>query len=520
MKRIITTLLFMLTLSTLMAAEKPRLVVQIVVSSMRAGDLERYAENYGEGGLKRLLAEGLHYTEAGYDFRQTLTPTTLTTLSTGAQPSMHGVVGDSWYDYTTKLPVQLTDGIHGEGGYNLLASTLAETLIRQNPHSKAISLAMDAQSAITLGGRSGHIYWIDPQLAEWTTSYYYTREPLAWVAPLNREGHNIGYLLPSWKQLLDPTAYRNTRYSDIRIVLDAKRGTFKTGEKRITPRSYIERLRYTPGGNSAVLGFAKEAVTRLELGKDNEPDLLNICLDASRYLHEIYGPESVEVEDMYYRLDRDLSDLMTFLDTTVGKGKAIVVLTSDHGTSASYDLAKEAQERFRVMQFRVIANGFLNARYGTGSWILGYRNGSLYLDHDLIYERNLDLATVQNELCIFAMQFSGVSHALSGSALRSTYFGDGYGRRMQNSYYPRRSGDVELNLLPGVIEEREGVRSLAGSMYGYDSRVPLIIHGTTETPQRIDRTIDLTALAPTLARLMGIGDPEAAEGKPLTELID
>ena len=518
MKRILTILL--LTLATSAAAETPRLVVQIVVSSMRAGDLERYAANYTEGGLNRLLSGGIHYTEATYDFRQTLTPTTLTTLSTGAQPSMHGVVGDSWYDYTTKLPVQLTDGIRGEGGYNLIASTLAETLLRQSPESRAITLAMEAQSAITLGGRTGHIYWIDPQLAEWTTSYYYTHTPLPWVASLNREGQNIGYLLPSWKQLLDPKSYRNTRYSDIRIVVDPKRGTTKTGETRITPRSYIERLRYTPGGNSAVLGFAKQAISRLELGRDEHPDLLNICLDASRHLHEIYGPESVEVEDMYYRLDRDWAELFSYLDTEIGADKVVVVLTSDHGTSASYDLAGEDHERFRVMQFRVIANGFLNARYGIGSWVLGYRNGSLYLDHDLIYERNLDLASVQNELSTFALQFSGVSHALSGSALRSTYFGDGYARRMQNSYYPRRSGDVELNLLPGVIEEREGIRSLSGSMYGYDSRVPLIIYGSQFSAQRIDRTIDLTALAPTLARLMGISDPEAAEGKPLTEIID
>ncbi|MFQ8595217.1 MAG: hypothetical protein ACLSAM_04945 [Alistipes onderdonkii] len=37
------------------AAARPRLVVNIVVGSMRAEDLGRYAGNYGEGGLRRLL---------------------------------------------------------------------------------------------------------------------------------------------------------------------------------------------------------------------------------------------------------------------------------------------------------------------------------------------------------------------------------------------------------------------------------------------------------------------------------
>lgn len=500
-------------------AEQPRLVVQIVVGSMRAGDIERYAENYVEGGFKRLMNEGITYQNARYDFARTTTPVTLATLATGAQPSMHGIVGESWYDYTTNLPVGVTDGTRGEGGYHLIASTLAEELRRQYPSARTLSVAMEPAAAIMLGGRTGDIYWIDPQLCEWTTSFYYTAEPQPWVAQLNREGINIGHLLASWKQLNAPATYRNTRYSDIRIVVDPKRGTTKTGERRLSPRSYYERLRYTPAGNSAVIDFAKQAILRHELGKDEVPDLVNIYLDASRHLHENYGPESIEVEDMYYRLDRDLNALIDFLDTTVGKGKSVVVLTSDHGTSASYDLGEKPADRFNVMQFRVIANGFLNMRYGTGSWVLGFRDGALYLDHQLIYERNLNLEDVQEELATFAMQFSGVSHALAATALRSSYFGDGYARRIQNSFYPRRSGDIILNLQPGLIEEREGIRSLSGSMYGYDARVPLILYGVGNTPRHISRSVDMTAVAPTLAQLLGIAAPEASEGEPLEEIF-
>lgn len=510
----------MLLLATATMAETPRLVVQLVVGSMRAGDIERYADNYTEGGFKRLINEGIAYGDARYDFARTTTPVTLATLSTGAQPSMHGIVGESWYDYTTNLPVAVTDGTRGEGGYNLIASTLAETLRRQYPAARTLSLAMEPSSAILLGGREGDIYWIDPQLCEWTTSFYYTSQPHAWVAALNREGINIGHLLASWKQFNAPERYHNTRYSDIRIVVDPKRGTTKTGEKRLSPRTYFERLRYTPAGNSAVLDFAKQAILRHNMGRDETPDLVNIYLDASRHIHENYGPESVEVEDMYYRLDRDLSELLAFFDKEFGKDRVVVVLTSDHGTSASYDLGEKPADRFNVMQFRVIANGFLNMRYGTGSWVQGYRDGALYLDHKLIYERNLTLSDVQEELATFAMQFSGVSHALSATALRSSYFGDGYARRLQNSFYPRRSGDVILNLQPGWIEEREGIRSLAGSMYGYDCKVPLILYGTGRTATRVDRQVDMTDVAPTLAHLLGITSPEASEGRTLSEFIE
>ena len=85
-------------------------------------------------------------------------------------------------------------------------------------------------------------------------------------------------------------------------------------------------------GNTAVLGFAKQAIAQFKLGDDATPDLLNICLDTPRRISEAYGPESVEVEDMYYRLDRDLADFLTFVFAQVRNGEVLVVFTSDHGT--------------------------------------------------------------------------------------------------------------------------------------------------------------------------------------------
>ena len=98
-KRIILLLLAAAALTT--AAAQPRLIVQLVVGSMRAGDLERYAANFGDGGLKRLTEGGTHYTDARYDCMQTTTPVSLATLATGAMPSMHGVIGPTWRDYTS-----------------------------------------------------------------------------------------------------------------------------------------------------------------------------------------------------------------------------------------------------------------------------------------------------------------------------------------------------------------------------------------------------------------------------------
>ena len=213
------------------------------------------------------------------------------------------------------------------------------------------------------------------------------------------------------------------------------------------------------------------------------------------------------------------SDLYTILKLLSERGHTVVI-TSDHGTSPSFDTGHEESDRFNTRQFEVIVNGFLNVRYGMGDWVLEYEDKCVYLNHNLIYERGLDLAEVQNEVAIFAMQFRGVSHALSATAMRTSYFGSGYARKMQNSFYPRRSGDVILNLMPGWIEEQERCWSSSGSMYGYDTQVPLVFYGVGVGPQRIKRRVDMTAVAPTVARMLEITEPAASEGEVLPEIID
>ena len=90
-------------------AARPRLVVNIVVSSMRADDLDRYAANFSNGGFRRLTEGGAVFTDASYDYMQTTTPVSLATISTGAMPSTHGVVADRWFDYVGNKSVSLID---------------------------------------------------------------------------------------------------------------------------------------------------------------------------------------------------------------------------------------------------------------------------------------------------------------------------------------------------------------------------------------------------------------------------
>ncbi len=416
--------------------------------------------------------------------------------------------------------MELIAGRNGAGPYNLIAPTLSEALLQHEPGSKAVTVAAEATSAIVLGGRGGEVFWLDSARCGWTTSPYYAADVPEWVARSNRERYNLSYIAPEWRTLYEKGRYVNSRNWDVILTGKNKKEKDETGSGRLKLTTDFDRMLYTPAGNTAVFGFAKQAIAQFKLGTDGTPDLLNICLDSSRRISEAYGPESVEAEDMYYRLDRDLADFLTFVFAQVKNGEVLVVFTSDHGTSPSYDAGREEADRFNARQFEVIVNGFLNVRYGMGNWVLEYEDKCLYLNHNLIYERGLNLADVQNEVAIFAMQFRGVSHALSATAMRTSYFGSGYARKMQNSFYPRRSGDVIMNLMPGWIEENDRCASSSGSMYGYDTQVPLVFYGFGAGPLRVKRRVDMTAVAPTVARVLEITEPAASEGEVLPEIID
>ena len=528
----ITTIMTSLAANEASAAERPRLLVNIVVSGMRADDLVRYNKNFSNGGFNRLINNGAYYTNASYDYMQTTTPVSLATLATGAMPSTHGVVADSWFDYVGNKRVSLIDdskekSVNYSGdavGYSprqLVAETISDAMIQNDSTSKVATIAIEPLSAIVTAGHSGEVYWMETLQTDWTTSSYYTQELPAWITQYNQTEKNLDFLTKRWNALLEYDNYLNSRVACIEGLKSKQNKRIDHIEEDAAAINKIfsdeyEQMCYTPTGNSALLAFAKQMVASNKMGSDDVPDILNIVLDTPRKISGRFGPESVEYEDMIYRLDRSLEDFISFVVAQVTDPQQIVItLTSDHGTSPSFDIESNHVERFNVRQAEVITNAFIGAQHGNGEWVLGYIDRAFYLNHDLIIEKGLSLKDMQHDVATFMMQLRGVSHAVAAEAMRNTYFGSGYGRKIQNGFYPRRSGDVIINLMPEWIEEEENVRSSSGSMYLYDREVPLIIFGGGVTKGRYNEKVDMTSLATTEARILGISSPSAAEGEIL-----
>ncbi len=508
---------------------KPRLVVNIVVSGMRSVDVERYQNNLGLGGMRLFYEEGLRYDNCSYSYKQTTTPTSLATIATGSQPSTHGVVGLSWYDYVTNEKVDLiadSDAKNleyplAEGGYsalNLFVPTLSEALKVDSPQSQAVSVALDPVSAIILSGAAGAPFWFDAATCNWASSNAFMEELPQWAVAHNRSEGDISLTANKWIMTLHSDLYTNARYRTEKggYILGNSVNIGKKDDRKQRYAKYYNHICSSPIGNDIVASFAKLTVASLKLGSDESVDLLNVCFDASRNIMERYGPESIEAEDMYYKLDRCISDLVRFIDSQVKDKRVVYILTSDHGTSPS--VAIDAN-RFNYRQFEVILNGFLSVRYGNDNWVLGAENGSIYLNHNTIYKHGVSLSEVQQEAATFAMQLQGVSHAIASATLSSSYFGNGYAQKIQSGFYPRRSGDVTLNLMPNWIERDPSRLSQSGSMYNYDRDIPLIIYGNATPRGVVNREVDAADIAPTAAAIMRINEPAAAEGRAFEEFV-
>ena len=75
---------------------RPKLILQITVDQLR-GDLpERFVKHMGEGGFRYLMDEGIWYADANYTHANTETIVGHACLATGADPAVHGMIGNTW----------------------------------------------------------------------------------------------------------------------------------------------------------------------------------------------------------------------------------------------------------------------------------------------------------------------------------------------------------------------------------------------------------------------------------------
>lgn len=519
--------------------DRPKLIVGIVVDQMRYDYIYRYWDKFGEGGFRRLIDEGTFCKNARFSYLNTYSATGYATISTGSMPASHGIIADEWYKRLQKEKIYCTqdEGVKAVGGsyengmhspVHLVATTLGDELrMYFNMRSKVFGVGMKEHAAILSAGHTANAaYWFDASTGTWMSSTWYLDSLPQWVREFNEKEFPDLYLEREWEPLYPEVSYVESLPDscDYETGLGG-RNVFPYDLDRISRVRRRERdyglLGCVPFGNTYTKDFAVSLIVSEQLGKDKFPDLLTVAFNPPGEVGRLFGPNSMEMQDVYLRLDRDLEHFLEFLDQQVGKKNVLVYLTSNHGVSASPAYLKTLRipgDFFNLNGAVTLLRAYLNVIYGNGNWVDTVIGQQIFLNRQLIEDSKLSLEEMQNRVARFMIQISGVARAVTSTSLESNYFGSGMMQRIQNGYNQKRSGDVILSLEPGWIS-RNGDVAGHSTAYRYDSHVPLIWYGWKIPRMVISDPVDMTGLASTVAFLMNISYPNGNMEEPLPGLI-
>lgn len=537
--------------------DKPKLILQITVDQLRGDMPYKYLDRMGKGGFNYLLNKGVVYKDAHHNHANTETIVGHTTLATGALPSVHGMIGNVWYDNKQQRlvyniedaqfpllsadadvnkkteidPTQRTAKTSGRSPNNIQVSTFSDELaIATNGQAKIFGVSVKDRGAISMAGHMGKAFWFSKKSGEFVTSaYYYDKYP-QWVSQWNQAKPTKKYHNQQWQLMASQKDY------DFSEQDDQAWETKFPGFDRVFPHAYGDMsngyfntfLTLSPAGDQLTLDFAKAVVNNEQLGQDKITDYLSVSFSSTDYVSHIFGPSSLEAEDNLLRLDRTLSDLLEFIDNKVGLDNTLIVLSSDHGAAEVPAYLSTLGMKTATVKPDVwdVAPGMLALRDKFGldkSLIKTYFHPYLYLDREEISKNGLSLAEVQQAVAIEVDKLEGVEIAVASTDIEKGLIPNDYLHTLvANNHSKNRSGDIFIVFEPHrFIADMEGLTVAAthGSPWGYDTFVPVIFAGYNLDKKTVSERISTTDIAITLSSILSIKPPSGAQGKVLIDVV-
>jgi predicted AlkP superfamily pyrophosphatase or phosphodiesterase len=547
----------LIPITSLAAPPKPKLVVQITVDALRGDLLERYKANFGNNGFRYLMDNGTYYTNAYYQHGNTETIVGHVSLATGAPPSVHGMVGNVWYDRNKeRLVYNVEDGnyqmLNAGAGVNkateidptqkiatkdgrspdpILATTFSDELaISNNGVSKIFSVSVKDRGAISLGGHLGKAFWFSKAQSEFVTSnYYYDKYP-QWVTDWNQQKLAEQYSNSRWELSLPPEKYTVKESNpDYKVDLDGFKRTFPHPYSSVDNKYYSTTLTVSPAGDELTENFASTLLKQENLGKGTFPDYLSVSFSSNDYVIHMYGPTSLETEDNLIRLDKTIAKLLKNIDQQVGLENTLIVLSADHGASEAPAVvnALGGHQPATFDQKQLISPQLLTrlkTEFSLGKDAIRlYAQPYIYLNHNVIKKKGVSLEKVQMVVAEELLKINGIAYAVTSTDIEKNQVPNTHTMQLvKNNYHPARSGDVYIVYQPrNFINDMDGltIASTHGSPWRYDTYVPVIFAGYNIDDKQISREITPYDIAPTLSSILGITQPSGATGQILTEVI-
>jgi len=519
---------------------RPKLVVGIMVDQMRWDYLYRFYERYSAGGFKRMLNEGFSCENSYINYIPSVTGIGHATAYTGSVPAIHGITGNDWIiqetGQTMYCAADSTVSTVGSSSVsagkmspkNLLVTSMTDELrLATNFRSKVISIASKDRGAVLPGGHTANAaYWYDGSSGNWITSTFYMDKLPTWLSNFNDQKYPEKYLKQDWNTLYPIETYIQSSKDDAPYegkFAGMSSPTFPVKTSELLKRG-LGILTNTPYGSSLTLDLAKAAIDNEGLGADAITDFLAISVSSPDYIGHQFGPNSIEVEDTYLRLDRDLATFFNYLDTKVGKGNYTVFLSADHAVqhnSAYLADNKISTGIFESSNVLKQLNTVLEAEFNVKNIAKSFSNYAVSLNYAAIKSNNLSEDAIKNSSIAFLKKQAGVAFVVDIPNAQNATIPAIYKEKIINGYHPERSGVIQIVLEPSWYSgsSQRATGASHGTMNPADTHIPMVFMGWGIKQGKTNNPYNMTDIAPTITGLLRIQEPNGNIGKAVNEAL-
>lgn len=523
----------------------PKLVVGIVVDQMRQEYLYRFERKFGDGGFKRLMGQGFMLKNAHYNYAPTVTGPGHASVYSGTTPAIHGIIGNDWYDKNLKKgvncvgderykPVGSEKGNGDVSPWRLLSTTVTDELeLATQRRAKVIGISMKDRGAVLPAGHTPDgAYWFDGTTGKFITSTYYKPGLPTWLEKFNAQNLAEKYLSQEWKTTFPIDQYRESGPDDNAYETKAK------GKEKPTFPYNLAELRKengdfdfvisTPFGNDLLADLAMAAIDGEMMGKDEWSDMLAISFSSPDYVGHAMGPQSIEVEDVYIRLDKTIETLLSKLDATVGKGQYVVFLTSDHAVADVPNFLKDLKIPAGNLRGSALEAGlkdYLKQYFPDKEVLEDVSSDEVFLNSDIFggdpRSSGVDYLVATELIRNYLLRQEGIAEVYTRQMLLSgDYSEQGIKGTVRRGFHTKRSGDLMIVMEPGWIGSSGVTGTTHGSPYTYDTHVPILFYGFGVKSGSSVQYHTITDIAPTVSVLLKIKFPSGCTGQPVAELLD
>lgn len=435
----------------------PKLVVNIAIDQLRTDYMETFASLYGNDGFKKLLNNGIVYSNASYNFTPVDRASAIASISTGTTPYYNGIVGSEWLNTSTLRPQNcVLDKNFMRSPDNMETSTIGDEIkVSTKGLGKVFSFAVDADAAILSAGHAADgVAWIEN--GNWKEGNYY--QPLSgWIS---------GYC-----RLNKPGIDANKNITDIALSCMESSG----------------------------------------IGLDDKADLINITYSSQQQKD---GDKS-SLMDAYMNLDKNLARLISGIESKLGHDHVLFVLTS-----TGYTIEEEDDnDKYRIPTGKLnitrtanLLNMYLGALYGSDQYIdICYKN-QIFLNHKLLESKNINFGEALKRAQEFLLQLSGVRNVYNSTQLLTSE--SSQLEKTRNGFRIDKCGDLIISAAPGwkIINENFNHTYLSRASF---IPFPIIFYGANLHGEKVTQPVFTDRIASTIGKAIRIRGPNACTSEPL-----